>query len=229
MRNLELTVCDRAGNHPLLFPVRRVVNAGYVGRNQDAVRAHIEELAREGIPLFPFLSANLTTAGEIEVIGGTTSGEVEYVLLLDGGEIFVGVGSDHTDRALERDSIVKSKQICANVLSREVWRHDEVKPHWDDLVLRSWVRQTATDAEVLYQEARLATILSAEALLALVRSRVSDDRHDGMVIYSGTIPLKSGHTIYGETFRAELFDPVLGRSLSCVYRAVQLTYVEGMD
>ncbi|NIQ18355.1 MAG: DUF2848 domain-containing protein, partial [Candidatus Aenigmarchaeota archaeon] len=79
-------------------------------------KAHIEELRREGIPpppsvpmLFPVLSHNITTAGQIQVVGSRTSGEAEFVLLLDGENIFVGVGSDHTDRDLERHSIMKSK------------------------------------------------------------------------------------------------------------------------
>ncbi len=158
MTTLDLTLRTASSSTPLLFPVRRVVNAGYVGRDQHAVRAHIEELAREGIPppkqvpmLFPFLSAQLTTGDRIEVIGGDTSGEVEYVLLLHQGEVYVGVGSDHTDRALERDNLVKSKQVCANVLSREVWRYQDVQAHWDDLELRSWIRATAGNPEVLFK------------------------------------------------------------------------------
>ena len=232
MTNLDLTVREAASSVPLRFPVRRVVNAGYVGRDQEAVRAHIEELAREGIPppsavpmLFPFLTAQLTTADRIEVIGGDTSGEVEYVLLLHQGETYVGVGSDHTDRALERDNLIKSKQICANVLSREVWRYQDVQPHWDDLQLRSWVRATAADPEVLYQEARLGAILSAETLLELVRSRIRDQQEEGLVIFSGTVPLRTGHTIYGESFRGELLDPRTGRNLSFAYHVERLTYV----
>jgi hypothetical protein len=161
------------------------------------------------------------------VIGGDTSGEVEYVLLLHQGEVFVGVGSDHTDRALERDNLVKSKQVCANVLSREVWRYQDVRPHWDDLELRSWVWAKAEGPEVLYQEARLGAILSAEALMDLVRSRSRDWQDEGLVIFSGTIPLQGGQTIYGEAFRGELLDPRTGRRLSCAYRVERLDYLQG--
>lgn len=233
MNTLDLTLQDATGSTPLSFAVRRVINAGYVGRDQQAVRAHIEELAREGIPpprsvpmLFPFLSSNLTTADCIEVIGGDTSGEVEYVLLLHQGEVFVGVGSDHTDRALERNDLIKSKQVCANVLSRDVWSYEDVRSHWDELELRSWVRASATDPEVLYQEARLGTILSAEALLELVRSRLRDGIEEGLVIFSGTVPLRTGQTIYGQSFRGELYNPQSGRRLSCGYRVEQHNYLQ---
>src|SRR5262245_41307430 len=105
MNILSLTVRAEGRTVPLAFPVRRVINAGYVGRDQDAVRVHIEELRREGVPppaavpmLFPLPSDSVTTANRIEVGGGETSGEVEYALLLAGDAVYVGVGSDHTDR-----------------------------------------------------------------------------------------------------------------------------------
>src|SRR5262249_13195925 len=106
---LRLTVREGSGSRPLSFRVRRMLNAGYVGRAQAAGRAQLEELRREGIPapaqvpmLFPVLSDNITAADRIEVVGDRTSGEVEYVLLFTAEEIFVGVGSDHTDRELEK-------------------------------------------------------------------------------------------------------------------------------
>ena len=46
---------------------------------------------------------------------------VEYVLFVGEDDILVGVGSDHTDRVLERTSLAKSKQICKNVVSSRVW------------------------------------------------------------------------------------------------------------
>ena len=101
-----------------------MVNAGYVGRDQATVKAHIEEMRRLGnpaptsVPVFFMLTAdNVTTADQIDVLGTGTSGEVEYVLLLHEDEVFVAVGSDHTDRALEGASIGKSKQVCKNVVS----------------------------------------------------------------------------------------------------------------
>ena len=41
-------------------------------------------------------------------------------------------GSDHTDRGLEGLSIEKSKQIYPKIVSRQVWRLDELLPRWDD-------------------------------------------------------------------------------------------------
>src|SRR5262249_8955726 len=170
---LSLTVESDGRTTPCEFPVRRLVNAGYVGRNQEAVKAHIDELRHEGIlpppsipALFPLSADNVTTADQIEVVGGGTSGEVEYVLFLLEGEVLVGVGSDPTDRILERTSLGKSKQICKNVVSRRVWRYADVKDVWDDLVLESWVRSPETGEELLYQKGPLRAILAADDLIA---------------------------------------------------------------
>jgi hypothetical protein len=150
---------------PLVFNYERMVNAGYVGRNQAEVRRHIDELAEKGIPgpkttptLYPVIPRALVTDSEIEVYSGETSGEVEYVLLVENeGKIYVGLGSDHTDRHLEEADIPRSKQICPNVLSRKVWPLKEVADHWDDLVMRSKV--VSSGREMLYQEGQLALIL----------------------------------------------------------------------
>jgi hypothetical protein len=231
---LSLTLDADGRSVPIRFPVRRVVNAGYVGRDREAVRAHIEELRHEGIPspatvpvLFPLTADSVTTADEVEVLGGSTSGEVEYVLLMSEGEVFVGVGSDHTDRALERQSMAKAKQICKDVMSGRVWRYRELEDRWDDLVLRSWVRSPETGEEVLYQEGRLGTIYSAEDLIELVRSRIRDRQCEGLVIFSGTVPLLDGRFVASDLFRGELHDPRTGRCLVCSYRPVPLRYLHG--
>jgi hypothetical protein len=233
---LTLTIESQGRSTPCTFPVRRLVNAGYVGRNQAAVQAHIDELRHEGIPpprsvpaFFMLTADSLTTADQIEVGSGDTSGEVEYVLFLSEGEddVLVGVGSDHTDRVLERTSLSRSKQICKNVVSQRVWRLADLKDAWDDLILQSWVRSPETGQEVLYQKGLLGTILPPEELIAMVRARIKDHRGDGLVIFSGTVPVVGGKLISSTEFRSELLDPRSGRSLSCAYRVVPLDYLQG--
>jgi hypothetical protein len=41
------------------------------------------------------------THDDVEVVSPTTSGEIEYVLLRDGRDMWVTVGSDQTDRDVE--------------------------------------------------------------------------------------------------------------------------------
>jgi hypothetical protein len=233
---LPLLVESDGRTAPLSFRVKRMINAGFVGRDQATVQAHIDEMRHLGIPapasvpvLFALTADNVTTADQIEVIGRDTSGEAEYVLLLSQHDVFVGVGSDHTDRALEGASIRKSKQVCKNVVSSRVWRYRDVKDHWDELELRSWVRSSETGAEVLYQQGTLATILSAEQLIDLVRSRIKDARTDGLVIFSGTVPMVAGKILYGSEFRCELRDPRSRRALACGYRATPVEYLQGSE
>jgi hypothetical protein len=233
---LSLTLDADGRDSAVRFSVRRVVNAGYAGRDQEAVKAHIEELRHEGVPpppdvpmLFPVTADNVTTADRIEVLGVETSGEVEYVLLLTGDEVLVGVGSDHTDRALERQSLGKSKQICKNVVSPHVWRYRDLAAGWDDLLLQSRVRPAGGSEDVLYQKATLRALLHPEALIDLVRSRLSDRQCEGLVIYSGTIPLLTGRVIPGDSFCGELTDPRSERSLVCAYSPVPLCYLRGAE
>ena len=46
-----------------------------------------------------------------------------------------------------------------------------------------------------------------------------------VMIYSGTVPLVSGHTIYGTSFRGQLSDPLSGQRLSFGYRVETLNYL----
>ena len=141
------------------FQVEKMLNAGYTARDQAQIEGHMEEMRKEGIAVpksipvfFPKITDRITTADKIEVLADkTTSGEVEFVLLFDQDKVYVGVGSDHTDRKLEQHNILAAKQMCANVISAEVWRYEEVKDHWDDLILRSWVEKDGQ--RQLYQKA----------------------------------------------------------------------------
>ena len=146
MHVLNLVVKGKGVTREIVFPVKRMVNAGYVGRDQEAVEKHIDELRLKGISapdeiptLYPVASYLLTTGGILEVVEEQTSGEAEFVVLLNEGQIYIGVGSDHTDRKLEVDSIIKAKQMCPNVISPVVWLYEEIKPVWDDLEMKSWV------------------------------------------------------------------------------------------
>ncbi|KMY66404.1 hypothetical protein AAU61_17505 [Desulfocarbo indianensis] len=207
-----------------------MVNAGYVGRNQEEVRRHIEELAAKGIPgpkrtpvLFPVVPRQILLDEQIEVYGNDTSGEVEYVLLIkDENTIYVGLGSDHTDRHLEETDIPRSKQICPNVISRSVWPLQEIEKHWDQLTIKADVVKDGQ--QTAYQEGKLELIMNPATLMDFVRNEIGGPLRD-MVIYSGTIGLLTGEFVAGEKFKARLDDPVLGRSLNLAYGVLPLNYL----
>ncbi|MBI4455900.1 MAG: DUF2848 family protein [Acidobacteria bacterium] len=210
------------GSGELDFVPHRVIIAGYTGRNQQAVKAHIDELAAHGIPapaeiptIFRTTLDRLTTAGEVEVLGAHSSGEAETVFLVDGNHLWVAVGSDHTDRELEKINIPAAKQVCPKPISAEVWRYADVEDHWDNLILRSWVGEHGRQR--LYQEGRMSATLSPEDLLAMLRRRVGDSLN-GAAVYTGTLPLIGNKFATDPYFEAELSDDLTGRSLRCAYR-----------
>ncbi|MBI2304901.1 MAG: DUF2848 family protein [Chloroflexi bacterium] len=227
---LELTVDGKTPGR-LSFPVKKMINAGFAARDQEAVRQHMEELRRQGVTVptttptyYPVVADRITTASEIEVVGEHTSGEVEYVVLCAGDDIYVGVGSDHTDRKLEEHSILLSKQICPNVISPQVWPYREVEEGWDDFILRAWVVKEGK--RTLYQEARLATLMRPEELLERVRE-VVDGGLEGAVIFSGTVPTLGGAAIFADRFQGELVDEAARRSLSCSYFVRPIRWFKG--
>ena len=166
------------------------------------------------VPIYFPLSTNLAvTDDRIEVLGTESSGEIEYALLVaPDGQLYVTVASDHSDRAVERHGIQLSKQLCADVLAPEVWPYDEVRAHWDSLVLRCWA--TRAGERQLYQEAPLAELLSAEDWLS--RLDEAQLRRPGLIFLSGTPPTLGG-LVYGDSFELVLEDPVLGRSIAHRY------------
>ena len=217
---------------PLPFTVRRMVNAGFTGRNQEAVRHHIDELAAEGVPvpdsiptLYPVIRQPLLIGAEkIEVYSGETCGEVEFVILVvNRNEIYVGLGSDHTDRKLEETDIPRAKQICPNLMCGTVWPLRELAGHWDDMVLR--MSQTVHGKEALYQEGGMGLLMGVEQLLEFVGAKIPGPL-DGYVIFSGTIGNLPGKFVFGDSARAELEDKILGRKLSLAYRVKQINYLE---
>jgi len=221
-KQLFLKVNLRQGSQDLAFTAHHLVCSGWVGRDPKALQAHIDELGELGIPapsrvpIYMNLSTYLlTTDDEITVVSELSSGEIEYVLLRKGGEMWVTVGSDHTDRDVETKSIPGSKQMYAKVLARECWPYADVKDHWDQLILRCWVSKGAERA--LYQEALLASILGPQEVLEKMPAQ-GEGNEQGMVLFSGTVATKSG-LVYGDSFELEIEDPVLNRSIRHIYRA----------
>jgi len=208
---------------PVAVTVRKMINAGYTGRDQAAVQAHIDELKEEGIPApdkvptyFPKFVDRLTQAESFEVLDESDhSGEAEFVLIFHQGRILVGVGSDHTDRRLETVDIPKAKQVYPNTISRELWSLDEIRDHWDAISLKSWVGTGG--GKVLFQQAPLAAMLAPDDLMARVKKLLADPNDtEGLVIYSGTVAALV-KTDYSPNFETALEDPVLNRQISQRY------------
>ncbi len=227
---IDLVLESKQGQQPLAFNYNRMINAGYVGKNQEEVRRHIEELAAKGIPgpksipvLFPVVCHALTTDSVIEVYGNETSGEVEYVLcVVREDEVYVGLGSDHTDRNLEETDIPRAKQICPNLMSRTVWPLAEVAELWDDLLMSATAVRNAE--AILYQEGRLGLLLNPAELMDFVRSKIGGPL-ENLIIFSGTMGMLTGEFVFGESFAAKLIDEKNNRRLEISYDVKPLDYL----
>jgi hypothetical protein len=233
VKKLSLILERDASAEKMEFRLRRMVNAGYTGRNQELVKRHIEELKKEGIPApesiptaYEVISKLIYFDNEIEVVGEKTSGEAEFVLLCAPKEVYVGVGSDHTDRDLESVSIIKSKQVCPNIMSTRVWNLKDIRKDWDEIMLRSWVKNEGGD-KILYQEAPLAAILKPEDLMDFVQNKLEDGDLNGVAIFSGTVALIPEKFIYSRYFETELHNPRTNQKLNCAYRVNVLDYLKG--
>lgn len=195
-------------------PVDTLIVAGWAGRDRDAVEHHIAELAALGVrrpsstPCFYRLAPALLSQDDaIDVVGETSTGEAECVLVRCGDEWFVSVGSDHTDREVEAYGVTVSKQVCAKPVARQAWRFGEVADHWDRLVLRSWV--SANGERRLYQEGTVAGLLSPHELMTRLGPH---GLPSGAVMFCGTLAAIGG-VAGGDVFEIELHDPVLGRTI----------------
>ena len=200
--------------------IDELVIAGWTGRDVEALNHHIEELNAIGVqppskvPLYYRVTASLLTQAEtVQVLGDDTSGEVEPVLVGTPDRLWVTVGADHTDRKLESYGVAASKQVCPKVIGRTAWRFEDVEPHWDRLMLRSFVEEGGK--RVLYQEGPLAMIRAPRELIAGWRN--GDKRLPaGVAMFCGTLPA-IGAIRSSSRFEMEIEDPMLGRKLAHAY------------
>jgi Protein of unknown function (DUF2848) len=222
--DLAFTIDAQGTTTPLTLQIDQAVIAGWTGRDPAARDKHIAELEAIGIarpastPIYYRVAARrLTTADSIEVSGTDSSGEVEFVLIGWQGRIFVGLGSDHTDRKVETYSVTVSKQMCDKPIAPVLWELEEVAAHWDQMILRShaWIN----GARVLYQEGTLDSMLPVGELIQ--RGFGAEGLPDGCAMFGGTFAAKGGIRP-ASRFEYELEDPVLKRSIRHAYDVIEL-------
>lgn len=205
--------------------VKQMAIAGWAGRNQVEVQKHIDELAELGVeppsttPLYYRVDPQqLTQADEVQVLGEGSSGEAEVLLVSDAERnLYIALGSDHTDRELESYSVAFSKQACVKPVSRKAWPYAEVAEHWDQLELHSEIEEQGK--RVVYQRGALSELLDIPTLLERLPSQLRDDQGilPNTAMLCGTVPAIGGIRV-SAMFSGRLIDPVLDRCLNCEYR-----------
>lgn len=215
IQQLQFTLPD---GRNLQADINRAIAAGYTGRDQALVQAHIDELAEQGIAppphipmLFPLLPTLVTNAEEIAVVGEDSTPEIEIALFQQGGTTYLTVASDQTDRVVEAQDITLSKNVCPKIVGREAWALADVSGHIEQLTL------TARCDDLQLQQGALAMMMTPEAILDFVDQHDGPER-EGRMVFSGTVPTQAQPPKGPVTISLELADPVLHRNILHSYR-----------
>lgn len=218
---LDLILDDRREESPLTLAPKRFIVAGWTGRDKAAMEHHMAELEAIGIarpastPVFYRNSVTrLTTTELLQTPGAGSSGEVEFVLFNIDGTLWVGVGSDHTDRDVERYNITVSKQMCDKPICDRLWPFDALQDHWDSLEIES--RAVINGEKVIYQHGTVAAMLPPADLIAALEAETGTAFGPGDVMMGGTLPAIGGVRA-AERFTFSLRNPQTGDQLSHGY------------
>ena len=202
-----------------------LIVAGWTGRDEAALQHHIEELAAIGVPrpssvpvFYRNAVTNIVQTERLEVLGPDTSGEVEPVIVALADGLWIGLGSDHTDRKAETIGIALSKQLCGKVMGAALWKFEDIVAHWDSIVIRSYA--TIDGERALYQEGPLSLMRDPVDLM----TRYGRPFVANTIVMCGTIGAKGGIRPAAR-FEMELEDPVLKRRISHMYDVVSLPVV----
>ena len=224
---MTLTFTRHAGGKTdqISFTPHTLIVAGWTGRDEGALNHHIEELAAIGVPrpssvpvFYRNAVNNVMQTERLEVLGPDTSGEVEpVVVVLDDG-MWIGLGSDHTDRKAETMGIALSKQLCGKVMGSSLWRFPDISAHWDQIMIRA--RASIDGTRTLYQEGPLAAMRHPDDLIARYGAKLAP----GTIMFCGTLGAKGGIRP-ASRFEMELEDPVLKRSMTHAYDVIDLPVI----
>lgn len=204
--------------------VRTLVNAGYAGRDQNEVQAHIAELAKLGVagprvtpalyPVSPYLAQQST---RVDVQHHHTSGEAEWALIIVGPrpeDVLVTAACDHTDRDLEVHGVAWSKNASPDVLATRAWRLVDIADHMDGIRIIGRVGAART----VIQDSTLGALLSPHYWLDVLAER--GDAATGTVLLSGTVAMHPDVDPFSDRWETELIDEVTGDSINCAYQVV---------
>ena len=213
-----------AGSHEkLVLSDYRALVAGYTGRDREAVQRHIDELAEIGIPppasvpaYFPIDPALVTQDRSVMVAGTNTSGEVEPVLVRCDSRLYLAVGSDHTDRDIERDDIARSKQSCPKPVSRQIVRLPDVgRFDWDRAIASCRVDGRP------YQRGSLSALRDPVEVLTAYDDLVGES--GDVLMFGGTLPLTDGEFVAGARWDLSLQLPA-GAELTHSYEVTVINH-----
>lgn len=215
---ITLSVQRKSGTHVETFDVKALACAMFSGRDDEATKKYMANFGEQGMvlpPTNPFgcrISRYLLTSdSDIEVQGTQTSGETEVVAFIDErGPRYISIGSDHCDRQAEGFSVNMPKQLCPKPFSSTVWLYEDVKDHWDELIIEA--RAKVDGKFIDYQRGSVSSLLALPDLIEKIKIK-----SPGLVMFCGAIPFIHDDEIYPEAYELSLHDPVLGQRLTHQY------------
>ncbi len=204
--------------------IERLILSGFAGRSTEDVEHHIAEMARQGVPrppqipmFWPVLPHLLTQGHEVSVYGDETTPEVEYVLFTWRNDLYVTLGNDQCDIAVEAHGwSERSKNLCQKTLARHAWPVTDVLPHWDELEL------TLSCNGELLQKDMLSALIEPRTLLEKV-SAADGLQNGGRMVFSGTIATKGQLPKPPYDVAMLIRDPVRDREIAHAFRVTALT------
>lgn len=195
-----------------IFPSpERLMMASYSGRFAEDVERHVAEMRARGVPpprstpvFYPVLTCLLSQNSRVKVVGSESAPEVEFVVFSWQDELYVSVGDDQHDRAMEKNGFsVHAKNLSQKPIATSAWRLDTIRDHWDQLMLVMYAD------DVLVQQGTVDRIMPPEQLIANTREPGSD-----VMVYSGTIPYLTALPEQSQRFSISLVDPILDRRIT---------------
>ncbi|MBA0045198.1 DUF2848 domain-containing protein [Mycobacteroides sp. LB1] len=220
MPNLTFELPD---GEEITVAVDTLLNAGYAGRSQDDVAAHVAELAQLGVPaptrvpcIYPIAPYLAMQTDEVSVQHGKTSGEAEWALIVAGDspeDLLLTAACDHTDRQLEQHGVAWSKQAAPDVLARKAWRLSDVESNLDDLTLVGTVITEEGPQEI--QRGTLAELLTPMYWVEELSQHGL--LRPGTVLMSGTIPMVPEINQFSTGWRVDLGNPHTGDTITLSY------------
>lgn len=209
-----------------VIEVKHLLNAGYAGREQDEVQAHIAELAELGVPgpsttpaLYPVSTYLAQQTSEVRVQHDRTSGEAEWALVITDDGVLLTVACDHTDRDLEVHGVAWSKNASPDILGHKAWRLDDVRDRLDQITLKGWVG-TGETPDTLIQDSTLGALLTPDYWLDVLKDRGL--AQPGTVLISGTVAMRGGIDQFARSWKVEMTDPATGDNINAQYVVEQM-------
>ena len=136
---------------------------------------------------------------------------MEPVVVRWNGEWLLSVGSDHTDRDLERSSIAASKAACPKVIGTTCLAVSAIRG-WDDIEVASWLDEELEP----YQSGTLRELLPLAELVAAAEQE-NGPFWDGDTMFLGTVPVIGGALRPSQAFKAEIKVPGSDLTLGVSY------------